>query len=195
METNNKHITVAYELYAANSDSKSELIEKAFTEHPFQFISGMGLTLEKFESNLLPLKEGEKFDFTLSVEDGYGEYMKDRVLELDKNIFSVEGRFDKDQIYPGASVPMMNDDGNRFEGLVLEVREDLVVMDFNNRLAGKELHFVGEVISARDATEEEIQAIIKRLSGEGCGCGCDSCGDDCDCDGDKEEGCGCGNCH
>ena len=35
------------------------------------------------------------------------------------------------------------------------------------------------------ATNEEIQELIKLMSGEGCGCGCDSCGGGC---GDNECG-------
>ena len=197
METKNQYITVAYELYANNADGKNELIEKASEEHPFQFISGLGLTLEAFEKNLSGLSEGDKFDFTLSVEEGYGEFIKEHVLELDKSMFCRDGRFDKNEIYVGASVPMINDDGNRFEGVVLEVGEDKVVMDFNNRLAGKELHFSGVVKASRPATDDEIQGVIKRMSGEGCGCGCDSCGGDCGggCDSGEGDDCGCGHCH
>ena len=43
--TPNKYITVAYELYT-DFDGKRELVEKAPIEHPFQFISDMGTTLE-----------------------------------------------------------------------------------------------------------------------------------------------------
>lgn len=44
----NKYITVAYRLYAI-ADGKKELLEEATVEHPFQFISGIGYTLDKFE--------------------------------------------------------------------------------------------------------------------------------------------------
>ena len=43
----NKYITVAYRLYAI-ADGKKELLEEATVEHPFQFISGIGYTLDKF---------------------------------------------------------------------------------------------------------------------------------------------------
>lgn len=50
METN-KYITVAYKLYAIE-DGERDFTEEATTEHPFQFISGLGLTLEAFENQL-----------------------------------------------------------------------------------------------------------------------------------------------
>lgn len=196
--TPNKYITVAYELFTDN-DGNKELIEKAPIEHPFQFISDMGTTLDAFEAKIKPLKKGDKFDFTLTVEEAYGEYEEERVLELSKDVFKINGHFDKEHIYPGSVVPLMNADGARFYGTITEVKEDTVTVDLNHPLAGKELNFVGEVTEHRDATKEEIQGMLNMLSGEGgCGCGCDSCGgcgDDCGHDGHHEGGCGCGHCH
>ena len=123
--TPNKYITVAYELYT-DFDGKRELVEKAPIEHPFQFISDMGTTLDAFEAQIKPLQKGEKFNFTLSVEEAYGEYEQERVLELNKDVFKVNGHFDKEHIYPGSVVPLMNADGARFNGTITDVKEDTV---------------------------------------------------------------------
>ena len=48
----NKYITVAYRLYAI-ADGKKELLEEATVEHPFQFISGIGYTLDKYAPNTI----------------------------------------------------------------------------------------------------------------------------------------------
>ena len=192
--TQNKYITVAYELYVME-DGEKELVEKAPAEHPFQFISGLGTTLDAFEAQLKDLNKGDKFEFTIPVNEAYGEFDEENVLDLPKNIFELDGKFDSERIVEGNIVPLMNADGNRFNGTVMEVKEEVVVMDFNHPLAGKDLTFVGEVTESRPATNEEIQAMLNRLSGEGCGCG--NCGGDCEdgCGGDDHEGCGCGGCH
>ena len=94
METaENKYITVAYTLYTIE-DGEKELVEEAKAEHPFQFISGMGTTLEAFESQIVPLKKGDKFDFTIPSAEAYGEYNDEHVLDLPKHIFEIEGKFD-----------------------------------------------------------------------------------------------------
>lgn len=201
-QTSHKYITVAYELYADNEKGIHELIEKAPAEHPFQFISDMGVTLDAFEAQIKNLNSGDEFDFTLSVDEGYGPYVEEHVIELDKEIFCVDGRFDKNTIYPGNVIPLVNADGNRFQGLILEVKEDKVVVDLNHQLAGKTLHFRGSVVTSREATDEEIQGLINMMSGEGCGCGCEDCGGGCH---DDHEGhhhhhheggcCGGGHCH
>ena len=65
METaENKYITVAYKLYTTE-DGEKDLVEEAKAEHPFQFISGLGTTLEAFESQIAPLNKGDKFEFTI----------------------------------------------------------------------------------------------------------------------------------
>ena len=200
--TSSKYITVAYELYT-DYNGKNELVEKAPAEHPFQFISDMGTTLDAFEAQIKPLQKGEKFDFTLSVEEAYGEYEQERVLELNKDIFKINGKFDNEHIYPGSVVPLMNNDGARFNGTIVEVKDDTVTVDLNHPLAGKALHFIGEVTENRDATKEEIQNLLNMLSGEGgcggCGGGCcgGGCDDDDDCCGGHHEGgfCGGGHCN
>ena len=99
--TSNKYITVAYELYT-DFDGKQELVEKAPVEHPFQFISGLGTTLDAFEAQITPLAKGDKFDFVLSIEEAYGEYEQEHVVEVPKEVFHVNGKFDNEHIYPGA---------------------------------------------------------------------------------------------
>ena len=64
MEQPNKYISVAYELYTDNEKGIHELVEKAPVEHPFQFISGLGVALDAFESHIAALNEGDNFDFT-----------------------------------------------------------------------------------------------------------------------------------
>ena len=51
---------------------------------------------------------------------------------------------------------MMNSMGAVIPGVVLEVTENTVKMDLNSEMAGKTLHFTGEIISVREATEKEL---------------------------------------
>ena len=187
-----KYITVAYSLYTDNAEGVHELVEQAPVEHPFQFITELGVALEAFEAKLKDLNAGDEFDFTLSVDEAYGPYEQEHVIELPKSTFMLNGRFQKDVIFEGAVIPLVNADGNRFQGLVLEVKDEVVIIDLNHPLAGKELHFKGSVVTSREATDAEVTSLIKMMSGEGgCGCGC-GCEGDCE-GGCSSEGCGCGD--
>ncbi len=191
METvENKYITLAYKLYTIENGEK-EFTEEAPAEHPFQFISGLGLTLEAFENQVKDLQKGDKFDFTIKAEEAYGEYDDDHVIDLPKNIFEIEGKFDNERVVEGAVIPLMTSEGQRINGSVVEVKDDVVVMDMNHPLAGCGLNFVGEITENRPATNDELADMARMMSGGGCSGGC---GGGCDC-GDCGSGCGDECCH
>lgn len=188
----NKFIKASYQLYDV-TDGGCELLEQTSDEAPFTFISGMGILLESFENQVVGLAVGEKFDFELSPEQAYGTHEDSRVVELDKEIFTVDGHFDDKNIYIDAIVPLQNEDGNRFNGQVIEITTDKVKVDLNHPLAGRTLNFQGEIIESREASNDEMAAFVGQLSGQGsCGCG-GNCGDGgCGCGGEGGGSCGCG---
>lgn len=190
METaDNKYITVAYKLYTIE-DGEKELFEEAKAEHPFQFISGLGTTLDDFEREIAGLSKGSPFSFSIPADKAYGAYDEQQVFDLAKTVFEVNGKFDNEHVKVGAIVPLMTGDGQRVNAIVAEIKPDAVVVDLNHPLAGADLLFEGQVIESRPATNEEIQEMVKILSGEG-GCGCGG-----NCGGGCEGGCGggCGGC-
>ena len=194
----NKYITVAYKLYAI-TEGKKELLEEAPVEHPFQFISGIGYTLEKFENEILALNKGDHFNFTIPCAEAYGERDEESVRDVSKSMFcDADGNFDSDNIFEG-NIIMLNDaEGHQFYANVGEITEDKVVLDLNHPHAGKDLIFEGVITEMREATNKEIEGMVNLMSGEGCGCGCDSCGGGCGDHSHEEEagcGCGCGHCH
>ena len=98
-----------------------------------------------------------------------GELIADAVVDLPKNIFMVDGKLAEDILFVGSQVPMSDNQGNRMMGIVKEVGDETVKMDFNHPMAGKTLNFDVEVVSVRDVTPEDLQG----------GCSCGDCGDDC----------------
>lgn len=193
-----KYITVSYDLYADNEAGIHELLEQAPEQYPFQFITNLGMALDSFEKHVADLNTGDAFDFTLSVDEAYGPYDPERVIEVSKEMFTIDGKFADDAVYPGNIIPLMNEDGMRFHGLVSDVKESTVVLDLNEIHAGKALHFVGKVINAHEASNEELQQAFNALGGGGCGgCGggCNGgCGGECNHDDGECCGGGCGHC-
>ena len=171
-----KFVSLSYELYVEGEDSTPELMETATKDRPLKFTFGVGTMLEKFEENLKGLTVGDEFDFIIPAKEAYGEYKESNVLDLDKKLFEVDGEIDSDVVFLGNVVPMIDSEGRRLSGTVLEISDNVVVMDFNHPLAGETLHFKGEVLEVRDATEEEIEAAnIQQCSPydcDGCKCGC-----------------------
>lgn len=188
----NKKIRVAYTLIS-HRDGESEEVEKTTREQPFEFLSGVGYTLDAFEDNLKDLKKGDTFDFTIPFADAYGEYDPDHVQEFNSEVFTIDGKFDSAHVYAGNVIEMMRADGSPILGTVKEVTPLKVVMDFNHPLAGCDLQFTGTVVESRFATEAEMKKFYDamRASQRGCG-GCSGCNG-----GSCSDGCdeGCGGCH
>ena len=186
----NKNYTygVAYKLYTI-TDGEKTMVEEAPAGQPFRFISGLSMTLPRFEENITCLEVGDSFDFVLEKDEAYGEHYQERIVELDKNIFCIDGKLDTEHIYIDAIVPLQNADGNRFMGRVLAISEKKVRIDLNHPLAGKTLNFTGSVVEKRETTNAEIQAMVSHMSG-GCSGGCGNCGGECgNCGGECDGGC------
>lgn len=195
----NNYITLAYKLYIKDIEEDDEtLYQQCGEDHPFQFISNFGLTLPAFEKEVGNLEAGKTFDFVIPCADAYGDYRDDLVYPASRSIFEVDGKFDTDRIYVGATVPLRMEDDSVVPATVIDINDEKVTLDFNQPLAGHDLHFVGKIVQNRPATTEEMVQMANALSGEGgcgghCGgCGGGSCGGGC---GDGGCGSGCGGCH
>lgn len=187
----NKMVAVDYKLTV-----DGQIADQSRPGQPLEFICGTGMLLPKFEAAIEGKEPGEKVAFTLEPKDGYGEIIAEAIVDLPKTIFMVDGKLAEDILFVGSQVPMSDAQGNRMLGIIREIADETVKMDFNHPMAGKTLNFEVEVVSVRDVTPEDL------ASQGGCGCGCDhgdcggECGGDCDCDEHHHEGgCDCGHCH
>ena len=193
MEISNKYMRVAYTLYSHRGEECEE-VEKTTREQPFAFLTGVGYTLDAFEENLKDLKKGEEFDFTIPFADAYGEFDPDHVQDFDREVFTIDGKFDSAHIYAGNVVEMMRADGSPILATVKEVTPLKVVMDFNHPLAGCDLQFVGTVVETRPAKESELKKFYDSLKAScSCGGGCSGCSGGCgdgSCGDGGCEGCG-----
>ena len=188
----NTVVEFAYEL-----EVDGQVVDHTVKERPLDYIHGTGSLLPKLEEHIEGMVAGDKFDVTLSPADGYGEVDPDRVIDLPKAAFEVNGEIREDLLVPGNTIPMMNSMGGVIPGVVIEVTEDSVKMDLNHRMAGKTLHFTGEIVSVREATEKELTEGLHGEYVHTCGgChghegGCGGCGGGSCSDSEGECGCGC----
>ena len=173
-----------------------QIVDQTTKERPLDYIHGTGSLLPKLEAHIEGMEPGDKFDVTLSPVDGYGEVDPSRIIDLPKTAFEVNGEIREDLLVPGNTIPMMNSMGGVIPGVVIEVTEDSVKMDLNHQMAGKTLHFTGEVLTVREATEKELTEGLHGEYVHTCGCGgCHGHGGDCGgCDSGCGDDCGCG-CH
>lgn len=169
----NKVISLSYEL--TDSENATEAIETLTKESPLQFIFGNGSMLPEFENNIEKLKVGDSFNFMLKPEQAYGVVDEKAIVDLPIEIFMADGKLREDLLKLGNTIPMKDANGNHINGIILEIGEQTVSMDFNHPMAGSNLYFKGEIVNIREATNEELHHGHIHHENHDCG-GCSSCG-------------------
>lgn len=181
-----KFVELVFDLYTVNDDHSETLVHEVTDDAPECIVFGVTQGLIKpLEKALEGLSAGDKYDLVASPDEAFGRHNPDEVVEVDREVFEIDGKFDDEYIKPGVRLPMMTADGYRIEGLVVEVTDKHVKMDFNHQLVDRTVRIKGTVKTVRDVTEEDLHP-----AGGCCGCHGGSCGD-----GDCGGGCGDGGCN
>lgn len=153
----NMVVSVHYEL-KVDKDGELVTADKSDPSQPLVYIQGSGMLLPDFENNLAGKTVGDTVQFKVSAEKGYGVRNEQDIVSVPLDSFKdKDGNVDKNVIKVGNVLPMMDDQGHQFQGIVNEVTDDVVVMDFNHPMAGKELNFSVTVVDVRPATAEELE--------------------------------------
>jgi FKBP-type peptidyl-prolyl cis-trans isomerase SlyD len=160
---NNKMVSILYEL--RESSPEGRIIETLDESRPLTFLFGSGRLLPVFESNINSLATGDLFSFTMNSDMAYGEKREDMVVNVPVAVFETEGKLNEDICRVGNEVPMMDTEGNPLNGIITEITDTYVKMDFNHPMAGLDLYFSGKVLEVRDATEHELSGHSDSCSG------------------------------
>jgi FKBP-type peptidyl-prolyl cis-trans isomerase SlyD len=160
---NKKLVSLIYELREGNSEGR--IIETLTEDGPLSFVYGTGRLLPLFESQISSLKEGDSFSFTLDSESAYGEKREEMIVNVPIAVFQTDGKLNEDICKVGSDVPMMDTDGNPLNGVINEITDTYVRMDFNHPMAGIDLFFTGKVVGVRDATDHELAGPAHSCSG------------------------------
>jgi FKBP-type peptidyl-prolyl cis-trans isomerase SlyD len=160
---NNKMVSLIYEL--RENDSNGRIIEALDESRPLRFIYGTGRLLPVFESNIGLLKTGDNFRFTLNSEMAYGDKREEMIINVPADVFETNGKINEDICRVGNEVPMTDSDGNPLTGIINEITDNYVRMDFNHPMAGLDLFFSGKIVEVREATERELADSMNSCSG------------------------------
>jgi FKBP-type peptidyl-prolyl cis-trans isomerase SlyD len=150
-------VSVHYEL-KVDKDGELVTADKSNPEQPLVYIHGAGMLLPDFESNLEGKTVGAAVVFDVEAAKGYGVRNEQDIVGVPLDSFKdKDGNIDTNVIKVGNVLPMMDDQGHQFQGIVCDVTDEVVVMDFNHPMAGKDLNFSVTVVDVRPATKEELE--------------------------------------
>ena len=156
--TQHKAVSIHYRL----TNQQGELVESSFEGEPMLYLHGAENMIPGLEAALEGKTAGDKLEVTIEAEQAYGPYHDGLRQDVPLSAFG-----DIEDIVPGMRFIAETEMGQR-PVQVTEVKDEVVVVDGNHPLAGQTLNFNVEVLSVREATEEEIAHGHIHASG-GCG--------------------------
>lgn len=129
-------------------------------EFPISYVHGADQVLATMVTDqLVGRAAGETIEVPIDGNVIYGS--RDEGLVFTDNIENVPEEYR--QI--GMKILMENEKGEPMEFLVTRMDEKTLTVDGNNPLCGRNLIFKLEILTVRDATEEEIEAGTKVIDG------------------------------
>jgi len=108
---------------------------------PLEFTVGAGQMISGFDAGVHGMNVGDKKTIQIAPEDAYGLRDDEAVIE-----FPLENVPPDMKLEAGMQLTLRNQYGQPVNVVVLEIREDVIVMDANHMLAGKELIFDVELV-------------------------------------------------
>lgn len=136
--------------YTLKDDSGS-ILDSSAGGDPLAYIQGHGNLVSGLEKALEGKREGNSLAVSLAPADGYGERDAALIQRVPKRALQSAGNIAK-----GMQFQANTDDGMRMF-TVTAVIGDMVTLDGNHPLADKTLHFDVNVVSVREATQEELE--------------------------------------
>ncbi len=118
-----------------------ETFDSSNGREPLEFTVGSGQVIRGFDDGVRGMQQGDKKTIEIPVADAYGEKEDERVVEFPKTQFPPD-------LTPQVGMQLMMSDGagQQLPVVIVEIKEDSVVLDANHPLAGQDLIFDIELV-------------------------------------------------
>ena len=121
--------------------TNGETFDSSTDREPLEFEVGNGSVIKGFDKGVTGMRVGEKKTINIPYDEAYGPKDPEMMFEYPKE------NFPKDlQIELGLPLTMRDEDGQSFEVIVAQVKEETVLLDANHPLAGQDLIFEIELV-------------------------------------------------
>ena len=108
---------------------------------PLEFEVGSGMVIPGFDAGVTGMSVGEKKTINIPFMEAYGPVQNEMIIEFPKTNFPAEM---KPEV--GMQLNMSNQSGQQFPVVIKEIKDEVIVLDANHPLAGKDLIFDLELV-------------------------------------------------
>ena len=116
--------------------TNGEQFDSSEGREPLEFTVGAGQMIKGFDDAMPGMTVGEKKTINIAADDAYGQKDEHAIIEFPKENIPKDMKLDV-----GMQLQLRNEEGQPFPVTVAEIKDDVVVLDANHMLAGKELVF------------------------------------------------------
>lgn len=121
--------------------TNGEQFDSSTGREPLEFTVGAGQMIPGFDAALPGMNVGDKKTITIPAKEAYGEANEEAIIEFPKENVPAEMKLE-----PGQSLTLSNQEGQPFPVVVKEIKDDVIILDANHFLAGKDLVFDIELV-------------------------------------------------
>ena len=118
-----------------------EQFDSSVGREPLEFTVGAGQMIKGFDDAMPGMNLGEKKTINIAPEDAYGPRSEEAIIEFPKENVPADMILE-----PGMPLTLSNQAGQPVPAIVVEVKDDIIVLDANHFLAGQELIFDIELV-------------------------------------------------
>jgi len=124
--------------------SDGQIFDTSEGREPLEFTLGQGQLIPGFEKGVIDMKLNEKKTITIAKEEAYGDVNPALIQEVSKADLPQDMTPEV-----GMGLVSKTQDGRETNLIVVEVKEETIVLDANHPLAGKDLVFDLEVVDIK----------------------------------------------
>lgn len=140
--SNGKQVTLNFALKLEDG----QVVDTTFDKKPATLVIGDGNLPEGFESFLIDLEAGAKEIFIVPPEKAFAQPNPNNIQQMKRSDFAPDMELEE-----GLMVSFADANGAELPGVISQVEETFVMVDFNHPLAGKSLQFEVEIINVSEA--------------------------------------------
>ena len=133
----NQGIKVKIHYTGTLNDGK--IFDSSEGREPLEFTIGNNQVIKGFEDGIKGMKLNDEKTIKIKAKDAYGERDERMVASVPRDKFPPE-------VHAGGTLLLKGPNGERLPAVVKEVKDNIVVIDMNHPLAGKELNFKIKVV-------------------------------------------------
>lgn len=133
-------VTLHFEL----SLEDGQIVDSNFAQMPASFVFGDGSLLPDFELALLGMSVGQEASYVMSPEKAFGAHNTSNLQRMPRSQFAMD-------LEEGMVISFADMKKNELPGVIADIEEKEVVVDFNHPLAGRSLTFRVQIVAIEEA--------------------------------------------